>query len=60
MKYGLYNSTATNVLLLQATDRDFGRNGEIRYSVEDGNIGNVFKTDELRYLANQLSKRNSS
>ena len=48
-KSGLYNSTATNVLLLQATDRDFGGNGEIRYSVEDGNIGNAFKIDEMRY-----------
>lgn len=56
-KSGLYSSTATNVLLLQATDKDFGANGEIKYSLEDGNLGNVFKIGELRYSTNLLRER---
>ncbi|XP_020621470.1 cadherin EGF LAG seven-pass G-type receptor 2-like [Orbicella faveolata] len=49
-----YTETATEVaavnstiLTVKATDKDFGGNGAIRYSLEDGNIGNVFKIDEL-------------
>jgi len=53
-KSGLYNSS-TIYFSLQATDKDFGGNGATRYSLEDGNIGNVFKIDELRYSANLLS-----
>lgn len=44
--------------ITQAADKDFGENGEIRYNLEAGNIGNVFKIDELRYLANFLIKQN--
>lgn len=53
----LYSSTTINVLLLQATDKDFGANGETKYSLEDGNLGNVFKIGELRYSTNLLRER---
>lgn len=56
MKFGVYNFIIINILLLQVMDRDFGGNGEIKYFVEEGNIGNVFKIDEMRYLVNLLSK----
>lgn len=57
-KGSLQISGFNNLFVLQATDKDFKENGEIRYSLEDGNIANVFSIDQLRYhLSNLLRKK---
>ena len=37
----------TQVVKVSATDTDIGVNGQITYSIADGNIGDVFSIDEL-------------
>ena len=37
----------TSVVNVTATDADFGINGEIRYAITSGNIGNVFDIDPI-------------
>ena len=37
----------TSVINVTATDADFGINGEIRYAITSGNIGNVFDIDPI-------------
>ena len=43
--------TFTNIFrTLQATDEDAGQNGAISYTINDGNIGNIFRINSSRYV----------
>ncbi|XP_078601386.1 protocadherin Fat 1-like isoform X2 [Branchiostoma floridae x Branchiostoma japonicum] len=45
---GVYETAAygTSVVQVVATDRDRGANSELTYTIETGNVGNVFSIDE--------------
>ena len=37
--------------IFQATDRDAGKNSKICFTMTNGNVGNVFSINHLRYLS---------
>lgn len=43
--------TAALFFIFKATDKDAGKNGEVTYTLEDGNIGNTFNIDYSRYAS---------
>ena len=65
MQGKMYETAAEGSMVLQilATDRDSGENGRITYSIDGGNVGNVFQIDsQLGFLrlAKQLDMGASS
>lgn len=65
MQGKMYETAAAGSMVLQilATDRDYGENGRITYSIDGGNVGNVFQIDsQLGFLrlAKELDMQTAS
>lgn len=51
-------ATGGDVAMVTATDSDSGSNGEIKYSIMSGNVGDVFQIDEV--ISNRVCLRSNA